>query len=225
MTHEPLASQPSVIILSILPGEEPQVNESIASILDRTRLLERELQAELARRREGFGYALRNGRVQFDAATRIRHLGLKTRLYRYVLRTRPLLILSMPFIYLVAVPLVLLDAVLSLYQAICFPIYGIPKVRRRDYFAFDRAQLAYLNAIEKAHCIYCSYANGLLAYAQEIVGRTEQYWCPIKHSRHVAGAHGRYARFIEYGDGDSYHRELGSLREELNQERLRKASE
>jgi hypothetical protein len=207
-----------------LASPEAQVNESISSILNRTRLLEQELQEELARRREKFGFAVRNGRIQFDAATRVRHLGLKTGLYRYVLGARPLLILSIPFIYLVAVPLVLLDAVLSLYQAVCFPIYGIPKVHRHEYFAFDRARLAYLNVIEKAHCFYCSYANGLLAYAREIVGRTEQYWCPIKHSRHVAAAHGRYPRFIEYGDGDSYHRELNSLREELRQELSQKTS-
>jgi hypothetical protein len=195
------------------------VNETLVSILDRTHALEQELKAELALRREGFGFHVRGGHVQFDAAARLRHLGLRTSVFRYVLRARPLLILSIPFIYLVAVPLVLLDAVLSVYQAVCFPIYGIPKVRRRDYFAFDRARLAYLNAIEKAHCAYCSYANGLLAYAREIVGRTEQYWCPIKHSRHVEAAHGRYPRFVEYGDGDSYHRELDALREELKKER------
>jgi hypothetical protein len=93
-------------------------------------------------------------------------------------------------------------------------------VRRREYLLFDRAQLAYLNVIEKAHCFYCSYANGLLAYAREIVGRTEQYWCPIKHSGRVEAAHARYPRFVEYGDGDSYHRELAVLREELRLELL-----
>ena len=65
-------------------------------------------------------------------------------------------------------------------------------MRRRDYFVFDRHHLAYLNAIEKLNCAYCSYANGLVAYVREIAGRTEQFWCPIKHARRAIGAHAHY---------------------------------
>jgi hypothetical protein len=194
------------------------LNETLSSILRRTRELEQALQAELARRREALPFSVEDGRIRFDPATRQAHRDLKVHLLGYLRATRPLLLLSLPFIYSVAIPLLLLDAVLSLYHAICFPIYGIPKVRRRDFFVFDRAQLAYLNAIEKVHCAYCSYANGLLAYAREIVGRTEQYWCPIKHSRHVEAAHGRYPRFFEYGDAAAYRSELAALREELRRE-------
>src|ERR1035441_101694 len=66
----------------------------------------------------------------------------------------------------------LLDASVALYQFVCFPIYGIPKVPRKDYLVFDRGVLAYLNTIEKVGCIYCSYANGLLALITEIAART-----------------------------------------------------
>jgi hypothetical protein len=55
---------------------------------------------------------------------------------------------------------------------------------------FDRYHLAYLNVLEKLNC---AYANGLIAYVREIAGRTEQYWCPIKHARRVIGAHSHYA--------------------------------
>jgi hypothetical protein len=85
----------------------------------------------------------------------------------------------------------------------------------------DRGQLAYLNAIEKINCLYCSYANGLLAYISEIASRTEQYWCPIKHSRRVLAAHGRYRKFADYGDAEGYHAELGALRQELLEQRER----
>ena len=54
------------------------------------------------------------------------------------------------------------------YQAICFPVYKIPKVRRRDYLVFDRHHLAYLNIIEKINCAYCSYANGAIAFMREV---------------------------------------------------------
>ncbi|MDP2828248.1 MAG: hypothetical protein Q8O37_06540 [Sulfuricellaceae bacterium] len=80
---------------------------------------------------------------------------------------------------------------------------------------FDREQLAYLNLIEKINCAYCAYTNGFIAYAQEIVARTEQYWCPIKHARRILGSHVRYANFIDFGDAEAYRRELGELRKVL----------
>ncbi len=47
-----------------------------------------------------------------------------------------------------------MDVTISLYQAVCFPIYGIPKVKRQDYIVFDRQYLQYLNLIEKINCAY-----------------------------------------------------------------------
>jgi hypothetical protein len=102
------------------------------------------------------------------------------------------------------VPLVLLDLFVTAYQAACFPVYGIAKVRRADYLVFDRHHLGYLNALEKLNCAYCSYANGLIAYVREIAGRTEKYWCPIKHARRVIGAHPHYAEFRDYGDAAAF---------------------
>jgi hypothetical protein len=102
----------------------------------------------------------------------------------------------------------------ALYQAVCFPVYGIPQVRRRDYLVFDRGQLAYLNAIEKLNCAYCSYANGLLALVREVAARTEEYWCPIKHARRVLGVHARYGSFVDFGDAEAYRHELERLRTE-----------
>jgi hypothetical protein len=31
-----------------------------------------------------------------------------------------------------------MDAVVSLYQMLCFPLFGIPKVKRSDHVVFDR---------------------------------------------------------------------------------------
>jgi hypothetical protein len=95
-----------------------------------------------------------------------------------------------------------------------FPVYGIPRVRRRDYLAFDRGQLAYLNAVEKLNCEYCAYANGILAHVREVASRTEEYWCPIKHARRVLGVHSRYGSFVDFGDGDAYRHDLERLRTE-----------
>lgn len=126
-----------------------------------------------------------------------------------------------PVIYSIVIPLVLLDLWVTLFQLLTFPIYGIPWVRRRPYFAIDRAKLPYLNPLERVNCTYCSYANGLLAYVREVASRTELYWCPIRHARSVADPHRRYNDFTGYGDARAYRRELSRLRRTLLADRSR----
>jgi hypothetical protein len=140
----------------------------------------------------------------FSPETLAEHGLCKKPLWEHLRGTRLPVILSLPLIYGCVVPFFLLDVSVAIYQLICFPIYGIPKAQRRDYMFFDRGRLAYLNAIEKVGCVYCSYANGLLAYIAEIAGRTEQYFCPIKHAADVTPAHSRYANFLPYGDAQAY---------------------
>lgn len=111
-------------------------------------------------------------------------------------------VLTAPVIYAMVIPIALLDLFFSVYQAICFPVYGIPRVSRRAFVVIDRHHLEVLDWFEKLNCVYCGYANGVLAYAREIAARTEQYWCPIKHARTALGAHARYAAFMEYGSED-----------------------
>ena len=94
-------------------------------------------------------------------------------------------------------------------------------MRRGAYFAIDRHKLAYLNGIEKANCMYCSYANGVIAYVREVAACTEEYWCPIKHARPVPGAHAHYRRFFDYGDAPGYRRGLAPLRRRLRGARHR----
>ena len=88
----------------------------------------------------------------------------------------------------------------------------MPRVRRADHLVFDRAELPYLNAIEKFNCFYCSYGNSVAAYLREVAARTEQYGCPIKHARRMPGGHDRYPRFFEFGDARAYREGLERLR-------------
>ena len=92
-----------------------------------------------------------------------------------------LITVTAPAIYGLIIPVVVVDVFVTLYQAICFPVYKIPKVQRSKYLALDRGKLSYLTLAQKINCLYCDYANGVFAYATEIAGRTEWYWCPIKH--------------------------------------------
>lgn len=191
----------------------------IAELGRRIRELEAQLDAEMARRRAELRIGLEHGRIAFEQELLRRHREMKTALSVYVLNARPLVVLTAPVIYAMIVPLVLLDLFVTIYQAVCFPIYRIEKVRRADYFVFDRHHLAYLNALEKLNCAYCSYANCLIAYVREIAARTEQYWCPIKHARRIAGSHPLYLEFDDYGDAESYRRRLAAMQEKAAREK------
>jgi hypothetical protein len=191
------------------------MNERISSLVQGIKALEAELEVEMARRRIELNFVVHKGKVRFEQVIIARHHAVKTGMTRYVMGSRPLMVLSAPVIYSLILPFALLDVFVTAYQAVCFRVYGIPLVRRRDYLVFDRGHLAYLNAIEKLNCIYCSYANGLIAYVREVASRTELYWCPIKHARRVIAAHDHYSAFLDYGDAEAYRAELPALRQEL----------
>ncbi|MFA6051487.1 MAG: hypothetical protein WC762_02750 [Methylobacter sp.] len=173
-------------------------------LLDKMKALEIELVEELQKQQEEFSYEIRKRRVYFEENVIIRHKEYAKQLFSYITDAPLKHIISTPFIWICIVPVALMDITISLYQAICFPLYGIPKVKRQDYIVFDRQYLHYLNLIEKINCAYCSYVNGLFGYLQEIAGRTEQFWCPIKHARRIKSLHSRYQKFIDYGDAESY---------------------
>jgi hypothetical protein len=185
------------------------------AIIGKIRALETELEEEFAKQRAGFSYGLERGKVLFEQEVVRRHRELQTSLWRYLVKARPLVVLTAPVIYSLIIPFAVIDLWVSVFQSVCFPVYGIAQVKRRSYMVFDRSGLAYLNALEKLNCAYCSYVNGVIAYAREIGSRTEQFWCPIKNARRVLGAHPRYASFEEYGDAERYHHELRRLRDEL----------
>ena len=180
------------------------MSDMVKNITDRIRELEAELEAEFDKRRQEMSFRIENGRAVFDAEIARRQAELRTGLIRYVRGARLMTMLTAPLIYGVIVPLVFLDLVVSLYQALCFPVYGIEKARRGDYIVFDRHRLQYLNGLEKFNCVYCSYGNGLLAFTSEIASRTEAHWCPIKHAQRLAATHRRYPGFADYGDAEGY---------------------
>jgi hypothetical protein len=194
------------------------VRDEITQLAASIRSLERQLEAALAKRRLELNYKVQDGVVHFEQVIIERHRLLRARLLKYVFGARPAMILSAPAIYALIIPFVLMDLFVMVYQIVCFPVYGIPRVRRSDYLAFDRGQLAFLNVIEKINCAYCSYANGVLGYVREVAARTEQYWCPIKHARRVLGVHARYGSFVDYGDADAYRHDLERLQAEARTE-------
>ena len=183
------------------------------TLMEKMRGVEAEIEVELAKRREELRFHFEKRRIVFEQEVARLHKELKTRLSRYIIEANPLTVLTAPVIYSLIVPIALLDLSVMAYQAICFPVYRIPKVRRRDYLVFDRHHLAYLNAIEKFNCAYCSYANGAIAFMREVASRTEVYWCPIKHARRVLGPHPHYQGFADFGDAEGYRTKIRQLEE------------
>lgn len=191
------------------------MNERIRELLAQIGTLEDELRSNLHEQEQRLNYQLKGRRIEFEQSVKEAHARMKTGVLRWLFTSRPQNLLTAPVIYSMAVPLLLLDVGVSLYQLICFPVYRMARVRRADYFVYDRQHLGYLNVIERFHCNYCAYANGLLAYATEIVARTEQYFCPIKHARKIIGTHARYAHFLDYGDAADYAARLEEFRRAL----------
>jgi hypothetical protein len=181
----------------------------------RIRSLEKELAEVLDDKQKSFRYRLTTGKPKFDDDALAEHHGLKLGLFTYLRQSEILSYVTAPIIYACVVPFALLDLSLSIYQAICFPVYGVPKVKRSDYFVFDRGHLRYLNLLERLNCVYCSYGNAVLAYGVEIAGRTEQHWCPIKHARRLRSPHSRYSHFFDYGDARQYSEKIETVRNDF----------
>mgnify|MGYP007030371626 FL=1 len=191
------------------------MNPKITELVERIRQIEHEIELEAKRRRTELQADFDERRVQFEREIIEQQRRFKTGLIHYIATSNWLTILTAPVVYAVLLPMLMLDIFVTLYQWICFPIYGMARVKRSEYFVYDRAHLAYLNLIEKINCAYCSYGNGLVAYAREVVGKTEQYWCPIKHARKTLQAHPYYAGFVDFGDAQGYKKELENLRKQL----------
>jgi hypothetical protein len=189
----------------------PQIQE----FLDQIERIELAIEQAAKIRRQQWQADFDDHKLRFEKEVLAQQRRFKAGLFAYVLTAQWRHVLCVPFIYPVLAPMLLLDAFVSVYQWVCFPLCGIPRVRRSDYGVFDRSHLAYLNGLEKINCAYCAYGNGLIAYCREVFGLTEQYWCPIKHSRRILQAHPHYHGFMDYGDAQSYRSELSRLRAEL----------
>lgn len=192
------------------------MNDRIQQLLSQINVLEDELRTALSEQPSTMFFQIKGKRIEFEKTIKETHRRLKRNFFRWLVTDRPQNLITGPIIYAMIIPLLVTDLFVSFYQLTCFPIYGIKKVRRTDYIIFDRQNLSYLNFIEKFHCTYCAYGTGMIAYISEIVARTEQYFCPIKHARKVLSTHTRYSRFLDFGEAESYEVKLEEYRQALS---------
>ena len=120
--------------------------------------------------------------------------------YRLSIQNVIIAITTGPITYALVLPIAFLDLCVTIFQAICFRIWRVPRAKRADFIQIDRHKLQYLNGLQKVNCVYCGYANGTIAYVRDVASRTEKYWCPIKHEVAPRSPHERYSEFQEYND-------------------------
>lgn len=180
------------------------MQSKIREILLKIEKLNEDLKREYLKMAEKRGFSLEKRKVIFLEKFRQRNKLFRIPAWKYIIPKTLRHCLSLPFIYMMVVPTVILDIYLLVYQLTAFPLYGIPMVKRRDYIIYDRKFLDYLNVVQKFHCLYCSYVNGLYAYAVEVAARTERYWCPIKAASRPKSYHGWYKDFADYGDPEEW---------------------
>ena len=160
------------------------MNEQISRILAQMAELENDLRSAVHQQESKMFFQIKGKRVEFESSVKAAHRKLKVNFFRWLVTNRPQNLITGPIIYSMIVPMML----------------------------FDRRHLGYLNFIERFHCTYCEYGNGLMSYMSEILARTEEYFCPIKHAHKILGTHGHYNRFLDYGDAADYEARLEEYR-------------
>jgi hypothetical protein len=188
------------------------MNDELERLFAQIHDLEDEIGRRLDEQRARFRYRLAKGRAVFEAGVETAQRRLRTGTWRYIAGASLRHLVLSPVIYAMVIPLAVLDLSMTLYQWICFSAWGIDRVPRSRHIVLDRHRLAYLNVIEKLNCLYCGYGNGVLAYARDIAGLTEQYWCPIRHALKVRDPHPHAQDFVDYGDAEGFRARLAEQR-------------
>jgi hypothetical protein len=186
------------------------MKSTINEILSKIESLNADLREEYTRLSQKYGFSFQARKIIFLEEVQKRNKSFRLPEWKHFIPSLKLLryILSAPFIYGMIIPAVFLDICITLYQHVAFRLYGIPLVDRKNYIVYDRRFLNYLNLIQKIHCLYCSYVNGLFAYSVEIAARTERFWCPLKAAHKPKFTHAWYHDFADYGNPEEWNKKF-----------------
>jgi hypothetical protein len=110
----------------------------IDDLLQRIATLEHELEDEFARVHHRWRYRIAAGRVRFERDARLAHRRLRQSIPRFIRESSPLNLVTALVIYSLIVPIALTDLWVTVYQRLCFPIYGIALVRRSAFIVINR---------------------------------------------------------------------------------------
>ena len=125
------------------------MNEKINGIAQQIRELQIDLEQELKKKQSDFFYRIENSKAVFEQKVINEGRAKIVSSLEYLSSFSMLAVLTIPFIWAMMIPALLVDIFVTIYQYICFPIYKIPKVKRGDYIIMDRYNLFYLDQVEK----------------------------------------------------------------------------
>ncbi|RRS29883.1 MAG: hypothetical protein P794_09555 [Epsilonproteobacteria bacterium (ex Lamellibrachia satsuma)] len=191
------------------------MSDKIREMMEEIEEMKQKLREEIEEQEKHINYEIKNGYVIFEKEVLARQKENMENLWEWFSEIPLSQLLSSPVVYAMAIPAILLDIMLFIYQNVVSRVFKIDFVKRSDYIVFDRQYLGYLNVVEKFNCMFCSYFNGLMYYASAIASRTELYFCPIKHAKKIAYDHEYFDAYLTYGYGDEYQKKLKELREKL----------
>ncbi len=190
------------------------MNENIKEMIEEIETMKKKLGEEITRQEENVNYEISNGYIKFEKEMFNSQKQNMMHLWDWFREIPLQQLLSAPVVYMMIIPAVVLDIMLFVYHNVVSRVFKIKFRKRSDYVVFDRQYLGYLNVVEKLNCLYCAYFNGVMQYASSIAGRTELYFCPIKHAKKIAYKHEFYHTFLPYGDGNEYQKTLKELRKD-----------
>lgn len=191
------------------------MNDRIREIIKEIDEMKLKLAEEIDKQESHISYEIKNGYVTFEKEVLAKQRENMKNLLTWFREVPLLHLLTAPLIYGMVIPAIIFDVLLFVYQQVAFRVFKFEFIKRSDYMHFDHRYLGYLNPIEKLNCLYCSYFNGLMLYASAIAGRTELFFCPIKHAKKVVSQHSYYEEFLSYGDEEEYQKKLKELRENI----------
>ncbi len=118
-------------------------------LVEKMKALEKELAREIQRKEAEYHYRVLGKKVAFEEWIGEEQKALVRRIIPFIRSSTWPVILSAPVIWAVFPAALFFDVMVTVYHAVCFPIYGIPKVKRSEYIIFDRHNLPYLTSLKK----------------------------------------------------------------------------
>jgi hypothetical protein len=70
----------------------------------------------------------------------------------------------------------------------------------KDYYKYDRHQIAHLTLVDRIWCEYCEWANGTMQWTMAFANEVERRYCPIKNkdNPHCTTAKPWREKFLKY---------------------------
>ncbi len=116
------------------------MSKRATQIADEIRTLEQELRQEIQRIRID-SFEITEKAIHFKDEVVIRHRTQALSVLTYLRRAKMKHIVCLPIIWSCLLPAIVMDALVSLYQMLCFLLFGVLKVKRSDHVVFDRRNL------------------------------------------------------------------------------------